>query len=135
MAYILFLVSGNWQNQQQAKPIENINDYLSWKLRIPENLRSSSVSKQKAKYLLEKGKNYIDGLLRSQLSKMWLGCYAVFVGNQKNRIRSMVNSSNKEMEESFLMFHIATWGILLNRHEHMNLVALTPLIQYCTEGK
>ena len=69
------------------------------------------------------------------MSKMWLGCYAVFVGNLKNRIRLMVNNSNKEMEESFLMFHIATWGILLNRHEHMNLVALTPLIQYCTEGK
>ena len=69
------------------------------------------------------------------MCKMLLGYYAVFVSNLKTTIPSMVNNSDKEMEESLLMFHIATWGILLNRHECMSLVALTPLIQYCMEEK
>ena len=53
----------------------------------------------------------------------------------ENIIHLMVNNSNEKVEESLLMFHIATWVILLNRHEEMNLVALVPLIQYHREEK
>ena len=67
------------------------------------------------------------------MSKMLLGYYTVFVCNLKTMIPSMVDNSDKEMEESLLIFHIATWGILLNRHKHTNLVALTQLIQYHTK--
>ena len=66
------------------------------------------------------------------MSKMLLGYYAVIVGNLKTMRPSMVNNSDEEMEKNLLMFHIATWGILLKRHEHTNL---TPLIKYRIEKK
>ena len=47
----------------------------------------------------------------------------------------MVINIEEKVKKSLLMFHIATWGILLNKQKHINLVPLTPFIQYNTEEK